>query len=368
MDPATLESLIIQELWRSSEISRRDLADQLAVARSTAGRRVDSLIKRGILREKGLEERDRAGRPRRFLELCAEHGRFVGFDFDARAIYASLIDFAEQPVAEKKISLSSRPTREEVIDYLREQIKDFRSQDPSIPIFGFGIGTPGRVIKSARVAVGYDYIRGWEDVDLLKELSLDPSVLHIENNTRATALGEYWLSKPDSPSHLICLSIRTGISAAIISNGQLLRGQNELSGEIRNWRVGGGPKSPTLEGSATVLQFGNHGKPSVRRWNRFVKDCRAGESEALAQLESLVDMHADTLARLIQIADPEKVVIAGAFNAIGEPYLQRVREATELSRGNHFTACPPIEFVSAGEFTGARGAAALAAQHYKPSP
>ena len=57
MDPATLERLIVKEIRKSKEISRRDLADRLGIAKSTAGRRIDSMIERGIVRETGIEER-----------------------------------------------------------------------------------------------------------------------------------------------------------------------------------------------------------------------------------------------------------------------------------------------------------------------
>ena len=69
MDPATLEALIVKEIRKAKEISRRDLAEKLAIAKSTAGRRIDSMIERGIVREIGIEDRKEAGRPRRFLAL-----------------------------------------------------------------------------------------------------------------------------------------------------------------------------------------------------------------------------------------------------------------------------------------------------------
>jgi predicted NBD/HSP70 family sugar kinase len=364
MDPATLESLIVREIRKATAISRRDLADNLEVARSTAGRRVDSLIERGLLRENGVEEKFQAGRPKRFLGLCGEFGRFIGFDFDARHIYAVLTDFSQSTIQEKRIRLSSPASRGEVLDLIRETIVEFRAESPGKQILGYGIGVPGRVHQDGRTAISYPYITGWKDVDLSAELDLPRESLHIENNTKTIALGEYWLGHDVPPEHLVCVNIRTGISAAIISSGHLLRGVHEMAGEIRGWRITGIPESVWLEDGATVRTILNN--DSLTGWQAYVEACRSGDPEALKTLEKIIPFHADAISRLVQLSDPELVVLAGAFNEIGNLYLERLRSCTAAALSNHYFDPPPIHFATKGEFTGALGAAALAAKYFKP--
>ncbi len=364
MDPATLERLIVREIRKATAISRRDLADRLEVARSTAGRRVDSMIQRGLIKENGVEEKFEAGRPKRFLGLCGDFGRFVGFDFDARHVYAVLTDFAQASVTEKSIRLSSKVTKEEVLGILNEIIAEFKGSGDESSILGYGIGVPGRVNQEEQIGISYPYIKGWENVDLAKELNLPADILHIENNTKTIALGEYWLGHDTPPEHLVCLTIRTGISAAVISNGHLLRGHHETAGEIRGWRITGTEESAWLEDGATVRAILNN--DTLKGWRTFVKACHDGDKTALETLEKFIPYHADTIYRLVQLSDPEVVVIAGAFNEIGDLYLERLREATGVALSHHYFDPPPIDFVAKGEFTGALGAAALAAKHFKP--
>jgi len=364
MDPATLESLIVREIRKANAISRRDLADRLEVARSTAGRRVDSLIQRGLVKENGVEEKFEAGRPKRFLGLCGDFGRFVGFDFDARYLYAVLTDFSQEELNKKQIRLGSPASKTEVIEILRETIREFQAECGDDKILGYGIGVPGRVSQDNGVGISYPYIKGWENVDLAAELSLDPASLHLENNTKTIALGEYWLGHESPPEHLVCLSIRTGISTAIISNGHLLRGTHEMAGETRGWQISKNGESQWLEDGATVRAILD--TDSLTGWKAFVTACLEGDAESLATLEAIIPHHADTVSRLVQLSDPELVVIAGAFNELGALYLNQLKSATKAALANHYFEAPPVQFVAKGEFTGALGAAALAAKYFKP--
>ncbi|MEX2581451.1 MAG: ROK family transcriptional regulator [Verrucomicrobiales bacterium] len=371
MDPATLESLIVKEIRKASEISRRDLSERLDIAKSTAGRRVDSMIERGILREKGLETRTEVGRPRRFLELRGSHGGFVGFDFEARNLYAVFVDFAQHTLARVHVRLSERPAKEEVVGQLRRLIAEFSANDRNLDIHGVGIGAPGRIHQESRLGVSYPFIAGWRNVTLPSELGLPPARVHVENNTRAIILGEYWLGSHGACEHMICLNVRTGISAAVIANGQLLSGRHEMAGEIRGWPVpaeaGAGNRENWLENVATVRAISKDRSPTRERWRAFVEKCRTGDGRSIELLARIARHHGDTAARLVQLTDPEVVLFAGAFTELGDLYLDRVRETAAALLEDHYFRPPPIKLVTLGEFAGAHGAAALAAAHYKPA-
>jgi len=366
MDPATLEKLIVREIRKAREISRRDLADQLGIAKSTAGRRVDSMIARGLLCEKGVETRKEVGRPRRFLDLEGNYGAFAGFDFDARNLYGVLVDFAQQTVEKSRIELSSSPNRDEIIGNIRGLLDQFKSNEAGLPLLGIGVGVPGHVERETRTALGYPYIEGWKNVELLDELDLITDQLHIENNTRAIALGEYWLGDRGPSDHMACLNVRTGISAGIISDGRLLSGRHEMAGEIRGWNAVPKPKSDLakdwLEEVATVRAFTDTG------WGKFVTDCKSGNDEAAARLERICVDHGDAVSRIVQLVDPEIIFLAGAFTELGEQYLELVRRTVAKSLEGHYFSPPRIQFVTLGEYAGALGASALAASHYLPDP
>lgn len=358
MDPATLERLIVKEIRKSKEISRRDLADRLGIAKSTAGRRIDSMIERGIVRETGIEERKEVGRPRRFLDLEGSYGCYAGFDFDARHLNAVLFDFAQQVVERRQVRLSAEPDREEIIAHLRQIIGEFGRHPAVSPLMAVGIGVPGHIRRDSRVSVYYPYITDWRNVDLATELGLDPAILHIENNTRAILLGEYWMGPLAASSNLVCINVRTGISAAIIANGMLISGEHESAGEIRGWPV---PGDLWLEKVASVRAVTDGEPPGGDRWVEFITACQNGEEAAIAKLDEVAAHHGAAAARLIQLLDPRAVFIAGPFTELESIYLDRVRAAVVAGlEGNYFTV-PPVIAATLGDSAGAYGAAAVAA-------
>jgi N-acetylglucosamine repressor len=358
MDPATLENLIIREIRKAKEISRRDLAESLGIAKSTAGRRIDSMIERGLVRETGVEERREVGRPRRFLDLRGDYGTYAGFDFDARYLYAVLLDFALDPVEQSRIRLPSAPDRDSVLGLLRQTLAEFRARRPRRKILGVGVGVPGTVKRAEGVSVYYPYIADWRNVKLSEALGFDPKRLRIENNTRAVALGEYWLGPHTGTEHLLCLSVRTGISAAFVVNGEVVAGHNEMAGEIRAWPVGG---RNWLEKAASVRSVIDGEPPGSDRWTDFTKACHEGARDALSTLAAAARHHGEAIARMITLLDPEAVFLSGPFTELGEIYLDQVRSAVDKALDGDLFAVPTIRSTTKGEHAGAYGAAALAA-------
>jgi len=322
------------------------------------------MIERGIVAEIGIEDRKEAGRPRRFLALQGGFGGFIGFDFDARNIYTVFIDFARNTLEQRKIRLSSHPTKSEVLSHLRQNIAALRNHESGLPIRGIGIGVPGHIQREGRIGLNYAFMDDWRQVDLLDELSLTPDLLHIENNTRAIALGEYWLGPNAGAKNIVCISVRTGISAAVICNGELVAGTHEMAGGIRGWKVPTGdsetPSPESLEEAATVRTVTNGAGVTDESWVEFLKGCHESRPDALDLLTRLAAIHGDTAARLVQLLDPEVVFFAGPFTELEELYLSRIREATALALKGHYFAPPPIKAVTLGEYAGAHGAAALA--------
>ena len=175
MDVPTLEHLILRKLRSGGQISRRDLADQLDIARSTAGRRAESLIERGLLYESGVEERSTVGRPRRFLEFNAEFGGFMGIDFDARRAHGVVIDFAHNVIARRSIKVPANPNAKNALQTIRQLKKKLSDRAAGLTILKCGMGIPGRVNRERRIALEYPFIENWKDIDLKTEFGGDPN-------------------------------------------------------------------------------------------------------------------------------------------------------------------------------------------------
>jgi len=145
------------------------------------------------------------------------------------------------------------------------------------------------------------------------------------------------------------------------------RGSGSGSGRIGS--PGSGKRlclSGILLGVSLLSSRGSDGETTPTQWNEFLEGCRSGGG-ALSELDTIVSLHADTIARLVQLSDPELVVVSGAFNELGKIYLERLRNKVGEYLTDHYSPPPEVRFAFKSEYSGAHGAAALAAQNYRPA-
>jgi predicted NBD/HSP70 family sugar kinase len=82
-------------------------------------------------------------------------------------------------------------------------------------------------------------------------------------------------------------------------------------------------------------------------------------------LREVAAVHGWAISQMVQLVDPEIVVLAGPLTGIGEPYLEAVTNvALQFESDYHPTV--PIRSSNLGEYAGAVGAAALALQRWRP--
>jgi glucokinase len=251
-----------------------------------------------------------------------------------------------------------------------------------------GVAVPGQVDArqgSVRTAVnlGITHLR----LGPLLEAALGiPAV--VEHDARAAAL---WLSgraadgSIQTPANVAFLAIGTGISAGVVLDGALLRGENGFAGEVGHVMAdpAGAVCACGLRGCLETIASG----PAIAR--QAVEAMAAGRETSLppepsaadvfrasaagdALATEIVDRVADHLARAIRslalTLGVSRVVIGGGVAAAGPALLESVR-----SRISHERAYSPlvraalgdasVELLSPTEAPGARGAAAIARRH-----
>src|SRR5437588_6597106 len=120
---ANLEAELLRRVRAQEGLSRVELARQLHLAPSTAGAYVDRLISEGFLFEGQKAERD-LGRPPTLLALNPEGGRFIGVDFEAHNLMATVVDFSQQPMHQIHKAIRSTDSVEQIIAKIERTIED----------------------------------------------------------------------------------------------------------------------------------------------------------------------------------------------------------------------------------------------------
>jgi len=238
--------------------------------------------------------------------------------------------------------------------------------DPHQEAIAIGIGTPGPVDATGRIAKVAINLAGWHDVplaDWLEEKTGLPTVL--ANDANCAGLGEAWLGAGRRFRNLILLTLGTGVGGAIILDGKLFTGHQGAAGELGLITLN--PEGPpcnsgnqgSLEQYASVQAIRRHtGLDPEELGNR----AKAGEAQALAFWESYGRHLGIGLTSLIYVLTPEALVIGGGVSASAEFFFPSV--LAEIQRRVLPSSRAGLELLSAelGNQAGMVGAAKLAWQ------
>ncbi len=306
----------------------------------------------------------------------------IGIDIGGTSIKIGLVQ------GKKILSRRSLPTAQfknpKILqDGLVDSVRMIR-QKASGPIAGIGIGVPGLVRYPEGIVRTCANIPGWKDVPLRallqKRLHLP---VRVDNDANVMTLAEWRYGGGTGTTHLVCITLGTGVGGGLILDGRLYRGEDGSSGEIGHMPVSDEGPACSCGGKGCLERF--VGNKEIVQWVR--KELRAGVRSRIPALVgnrlelltpeviSRAAQKGDPLARrcwertgrrigialagVINLLNPEKIVIGGGVAQAGhwlfDPMRKAVRE--RAMRGLKETAIAPARL---GSDAGLIGAALLA--------
>ena len=377
-DNAEFGAEIIRKVRENEALSRVELARVLGVAASTIGRHVDALIAAGYFTET-VEPTREAGRPPTKLRPDAKRGCFLGVDFYADQMFATMVDFAQQTISQRKLKLDGDKGAEVVMTQLLGALREMRDET-TLPLLAVGLAVPGRVDTRRGIGLKYVHVPEWENIPVTETATrVLGAPAFIENNIRTMALAERWFGEGRGCTELICLGVRYGVAAGVIRDGQLATGHLELGGEIRGWncpvynaidekwewRPGQVLEKYASVGGVLRRDGELRGKPPLD-FDAWVAAVRKEDKHALIALREVSAIHGWVVAQMVQLIDPEMVVLAGPLTTLGDAYLDSVKNFT-LQFESDYHPSVAIRISELGEHAGAVGAAALALERWRPA-
>ncbi|HSJ01038.1 MAG: ROK family protein [Verrucomicrobium sp.] len=376
-DNADFGAEIIRRVREHSGLSRVELARVIGVAASTIGRHVDALVATGYFTE-SVEPTKEAGRPPTRLRPNPARGCFLGVDFYADMMFATAVNFAQETITQRRIALRGHLGVEAVIKDITSELREL-ALETQLPLLAVGLAVPGRVDTRRGVGLKYVHVPGWENVPLSSLVGEAVGApVYIENNIRTMSLAERWFGEGRGCQDLVCLGVRYGIAAGVIRDGQLATGHQELGGEIRGWNCpvynavdekwewrSGGTFEKYASVTAALTRYHELSGQDLEL-DAFLGAVKNGDAHALVAVREVAAVHGWAIAQMVQLIDPEIVVLAGPLTALGDLYLDPVRNFA-LQFESDYHPSVPILISELGEFAGAVGAAALALEKWRPA-
>jgi glucokinase len=287
----------------------------------------------------------------------------IGIDLGGTRIKVVTVDAAGEIL--DRMSIDTSDWAEAIREGLRSAEEELgRSAD------AVGVAAPGLAAKDARsIAHMPGRLDGLENLDWTEFLER-PQPVPVLNDAQAALLGEAWTGAAQGFDNVFLLTLGTGVGGAVIAEGRLLKGHlgrfghlGHISLDIRGAPdVTGIPGS--LEDAIGECTLRDRAKNRYRSTHEVVEAHLAGDAEASQIWLTSIKKLAVGIASLINILDPEAVILGGGIAQAGAALfdpLQRHLDEIEWRPGGH-----RVKIISAelGEFAGAIGAAknAMAAQ------
>jgi len=378
---ATNLAVVLRYVRGHVPCSRADIAAATGLNKATVSSLVADLIDRRLLRETGLTE-NRIGRPATMLVLDGSPYAAIGIEVNADYLTAVAIDLAGEEILSWRRSfdgLSSAPAQAATAIAALGKRAVSRVTKEGRRVLGLTVGVPGLVAADGVVRLAPNL--RWQDVDLRdrvnRALGEPDYAVTVDNDANLAVIAESRYGRHAGAANLVYVTGEVGIGAGIISDGRLLRGARGFPGEIGHVQID--PAGPVcgcgrrgcleaLAGIAALVRKALPESPEEVITDleldvaEVVRRAKAGEKVVLAALEEAGKALGQGIATVVNLLDPEVVVLGGYFVPLAD-WLIPAAEQELRERGVAPEDGTRVTASALGHGAAAKGGAATVLDH-----
>lgn len=338
-------ALILRHLRAHGGRSRARLAAETGLSKATMSSLISDLAERGLVREGQLHRAGTVGRPGLTVELDGRRVCGLGIEINVDYVALAAVDLSGTVIRESSTPVDvPRLPVDAVLDRVATLVNRMLDsiREAGLIVAGLTVSPPG-VIDYAAGSVRFAPNLGWRNVPIVAELAdrIGPDVppIHLENDAKLGAVAEYAAWAPEGVSDLLYLSGDVGVGAGIIAEGRLIRGWSGFSGEVghlpldpegRQCGCGRTGCWETIVGLSALLRLAAPEDDEVQDPTRPLEDrlhtlhtrADAGDERTLAALRQITDDLARGLSVLVDVLNPEVIVLGGYFAFFGDYLLE----------------------------------------------
>ncbi|NUW31370.1 ROK family glucokinase [Nonomuraea sp. SMC257] len=304
----------------------------------------------------------------------------IGVDIGGTKVSAGVVD-ENGAIVEQAL----RKTPADRPDLIAETVADVvRELAEGRDVEAVGVGAAGFVDES-RSVVRFAPNLAWREEPLQKKISgMVGLPVVIENDANAMAWGETRFGAGRGQSHIVCLTVGTGIGGGLVFDGALFRGHWGMAAELGHMQVvpdgrpcGCGQRGcweQYASGNALVMEARRIAEEQPERagillglaggkieGEEVTEAARQGDEASLAAFASLADWLGQGMADLAAVLDPGCFIVGGGVSRASDLFLDRAREAfAQRLTGRGHRPLPEIRLAELGANAGMVGAADLA--------
>jgi predicted NBD/HSP70 family sugar kinase len=336
-------ALVLQALRSAGPTSRTELVRRTPLTKATISVIVDELVRDGLVRELGAVAPSGPGRPVQMLEYDARAHAVAGVHVGVTTVHVVLADGSADRLAEVRFPTPAGDA-EAVLTAIGTRVRDLAVDHGQESLHGIGVCIPGRVDTDTGWCHRAPNLH-WVDVDVAGVVSdAAGAPVFVVNDAQAALIAEHESGAGAGCDEMLVLYAGDGVSAAVLTKGELFTGATGASGEIGHCPVDGARRRcgcgrvgclETEASTQAVLHSVRSaladGRPStIKRGSRLaltrvLEAARAGDEVCLNAVRAAGTRLGEAAGVLINLFNPRLVVLAGELSVAGEDMLDPLR-------------------------------------------
>jgi glucokinase len=310
----------------------------------------------------------------------------IGIDLGGTNIKSAVFNMNGEIVIERsdpsEAAMGPAHLLDRIKNIVRQMLQELDVDETEVDCIGMGI--PGLLNPEDGVSIFSPNLPGWENIHVVKAMKEAFSFpVHIDNDVRVNLYGEWFFGAGIGYRNMVLITLGTGLGSGIVVDGNVLYGTTASVGEIghmnmyregRPCRCGSsgclGRYVSAVGMVTTFMEQLELGRTSIiQDWvgndlaitAKMISDAYDfGDELAIEVMHDTGKLLGFGLSNVINLFNPELVIIGGGMAAAGDRLLQSVRttidqHALKLSS----QACKLVQ-AKLGHRAGTFGAAAYA--------
>jgi len=320
-------------------------------------------------------------------ETASNEDLFLGIDLGGTKIIAGIVDRGGRILARQYCNTEADEGPQAVLGRLIDATTQLLAADgiKQSSVCAIGVAAPGPIDARSGVVTRPPNLPGWHNVPLGELIQREFGLpTRLENDANAAALAEHRFGAGQGSEHMIYVTASTGIGGGFILDGRLYTGATGGAAEIGHMTIL--PHGPLcgcgnrgcLEAVASGSAIAREGRERVQRGvPTLITELSGGDPENIsaklvAQAADQGDWEANAIldqamaylglgmANLVNLLNPQLLVIGGGLTKMGKRLFEPVGRAIDLRA--FATAARAVELRRAqlGDDVGLLGSAAVA--------
>ncbi len=337
-------SQALRSIILAGQTSRAELARESGLSVASVTNLVSELISEGLVIEAGSIA-SRGGRPVTLIGPHLSGAYFLGADVGERGVAVELFDLSMTRVDTEFRGGREGESIESIARDLDAALGALRKRNLSAwdRLVGIGLGLPGIVESDADGRqVLYAQSLGWAPVTVTDLVSQDIPVF-AENGAKTQAMAELWDGAVRGIDEALVVLLGRGVGLGIVTGGELAHGRLSSAGEWghvkivrdgRACRCGGRGCVEAYLGADAILESwktagGIFEGSGWRAMGELLDAEKSGDAVAVAVVAELIATLGSALGGLVNLTNPQRVVIGGWVGLrLMETLAARIESAT----------------------------------------